>query len=111
MAQRLLKANVFISASSMENESNSLSEAKLIGVPCVVSYAGGTASRIEHGVDGFHYQYEESYMLAYYIDRIFSDSELTATISRNAVRQAEIVNNGKMNIASLKNIYKDILGN
>lgn len=109
MAERLLKTNVFISASSMENESNSLSEAKLIGVPAVVSYAGGTTSRINHGVDGFHYQYEESYMLAYYINLIFRDAELAAQISKNAMQQAAIVNDRETNIARLEEIYKDIL--
>lgn len=111
MAERLLKTNIFISAASMENESNSLSEAKLIGVPCVVSYAGGTTSRIEHGVDGFHYQYEESYMLAFYLKQIFEDPELASRVSRNAMRRAAVVNDREMNIACLDIIYLDILEN
>jgi len=53
MCKRYLKSHVFVSPSIVENESNSLSEAKILGVPSVDSYVGGVIDRIEHGKDGF----------------------------------------------------------
>ncbi|MEI6520976.1 MAG: glycosyltransferase, partial [bacterium] len=66
MCERFLKSHVYVNPSTIENESNSISEAKLLGVPCVASYVGGVIDRIEHGIDGYLYQHDAPYMLAYY---------------------------------------------
>jgi len=42
MCRRYLKSHVFVSASSIENSSNSLGEAMLLGIPTVASNVGGT---------------------------------------------------------------------
>lgn len=44
MKKMYMKANVFLQASIIENSSNSLTEAMLIGTPIVVSNVGGTES-------------------------------------------------------------------
>ncbi|MCR5790945.1 MAG: glycosyltransferase family 4 protein [Lachnospiraceae bacterium] len=109
MAEELLAAHVFISASSMENESNSLSEAKMLGLPVIASAAGGTASRIQHGIDGFQYQYEESYLLAYYIRRIFEDDGLARSLGEKASEHAAAVNDREKNYCNLLSVYDEIL--
>lgn len=43
MIESYKRAHAYVSASSMENESNSLSEAKMLGMPVISSYAGGTS--------------------------------------------------------------------
>lgn len=108
MAEQLLKTHVFISASSMENESNSLSEAKLLGVPSVASFAGGTASRIRQGIDGFQYQYEESYMLAYYVKKIFDDDELAERLGKEAYKSESQINCKKDNLEKMLEIYRQV---
>lgn len=108
MAEQMLKTHIFISASSMENESNSLSEAKMLGVPSVASFAGGTASRIKQGIDGFQYQYEESYMLAYYIRKIFESDELASRIGKAGALDAKERNSMETNIDRLLEIYGQI---
>jgi len=107
--KQYLKTHVFVSSSSIENESNSLSEAKFLGVPSVVSYVGGTTDRIIHGVDGFHYQHDSPYMLAYYISKIFSNDELAEKLSENARINALKTNNIEKNILKLLNIYFEII--
>jgi glycosyltransferase involved in cell wall biosynthesis len=109
MCDRLLKSNVFVSPSTIENESNSLSEAKIMGVPCVASYVGGVTDRIEHGVDGFFYQHDAPYMLAFYICRIFESDALALTLSENAIKSAQTVNNADENLNRLLCIYKQVL--
>ena len=109
MCERHFKSHVFVSPSSVENESNSLSEAKIMGVPCVASYAGGVTDRIQHGIDGFVYQYDASYMLAYYVCEIFANDQLAISVSEKAKTNAKKINDSRKNIQTLINIYKKIL--
>ena len=111
MAIRCTKSNVFIVPSLMENESNSLSEAKLVGVPCIASYVGGVVDRIEHGVDGFLYNFAEYNILAYYICLLFENIELAKSISIMASKNASATNNSKANVDSLIKIYGDVINN
>lgn len=111
MCERHIKSHVFVSPSSVENESNSLSEAKIMGVPCVASYAGGVTDRIEHGKDGFFYQPEATYMLAYYVCEIFENDQLAISVSEKAKTNANIINDAGKNIQTLINIYKRIFKN
>lgn len=49
LARELTQASVFINPSHIENGSNALSEAQLVGVPCVVSSAGGMVTTADRG--------------------------------------------------------------
>lgn len=109
MCERYLKSNVFVSASTIENESNSISEAKIIGVPVVSSFVGGITNRIKHGFDGFLYQQDAPYMLAYYICRIFEDEKTALSLSKNSRKSARVTNDKERNYIELLNIYKKIL--
>ena len=84
MKEEYLRANVFVLPSIIENESNTLSEAKILGVPCVASYVGGALSRIEHGVDGYQYPCAEPEILAYYVCKIFEDQDKAAAMGQRA---------------------------
>jgi len=108
MSKRYLKSNVFVSASTIENESNSVSEARLLGVPCVISYAGGVSDRIEHGVDGYLYQHDAPYMLAYYICQIFRDPGIALKFSREGRKKAMEINDRASNHKVLMSIYRQI---
>ena len=111
MCERYLKSHVFVSSSTVENESNSLSEAKMLGVPCVASYVGGVTDRILHGEDGFFYQHDATYMLAYYVCEIFSKEKLALKFSKNGRDRAMNTYNRERNINTLIAIYKDIFAN
>ena len=109
MCQQYLKANVFVSASSIENSSNSLSEAMILGVPCIASDVGGTNSLFTHNVDGYLYQADAPYMLSYYIDTIFSDIEKANEFSRNARQHARETHDKTIICQQLKRIYEIII--
>lgn len=111
ICRQFLTAHVFVSPSVIENESNSLSEAKILGVPSVASFVGGVADRIDNGVDGFIYQHDAPYMAAYYISRIFNDDELALRISKSSAEAALAVNDKKANTARIIEIYESIAGN
>ncbi len=109
MCKKFLQSNVYISASTIENESNSLSEAKMLGLPCIASYVGGVVDRINHNEDGFTYQHDAPYMLAYYVCQFFSDQSLTLQLSHKARENALKVHNKQQNINTLLDIYKRIV--
>lgn len=108
--ERLLKSNVVVVPSIIENESNSLSEAGLLGVPVVCSYAGGIIDRIEHNKDGLLYPFAEENMLAEDLKKIFDDNIFAQNTSKNLIIKYEQIldkNNNKKNII---NIYNKVLG-
>ena len=76
MIERLLKTNVFILPSAIENSSNSLGEAMLLGLPCIASNTGGTMDILKHKEEGLLYPYTEPAILAEYIGRFFENDEL-----------------------------------
>lgn len=105
MVERFMKSHVFVSLSTIENESNSLSEAKILGVPVIASYVGGVVDRINHGEDGFLYQHNATYMLSFFIMKLFQDKELCVNMSEHARRNALQVNDKNENVKQLMNIY------
>ncbi len=109
ICKRYLKSNVFVCPSSIENSPNSLGEAMMLGVPCVASYVGGIPDMLEHDKEGFLYQSDAPYMLAYYICRIFEDSELAIRFSQNGRARALKTHDKEGNICRLVKIYKDML--
>lgn len=109
MKKAYLKSNCFVSCSSIENESNSLGEAMILGVPSVTSFVGGITSKFTNNEDGFAYPFDESYMLAHYICEIFSDKNLANKFSKNAKQHASEVYDKEKNGISLKEIYNNIL--
>lgn len=109
VVDRLLKTHVFVSPSFIENESNSLSEASILGVPSVGSYVGGVTERIVHNETGFHYPVCDYAMLANYIDRIFSDDELANKFSNNERKMFLEILNREKNGNELYNIYRKIV--
>lgn len=55
MRQAYLDSDLFLLPSSCENSPNSLGEAMLLGMPCVVSRAGGIPSMLTDGAEGLIY--------------------------------------------------------
>ena len=106
--RQLLKANAFVLSSSVENSSNSLGEAMLLGLPCVASDVGGVKTFVRHGENGLLYPFDEPYMLANYLDRIFSDPALAAKLGANAKASAAEQFDRKVNAETLCGIYQKI---
>lgn len=109
MIEQYLKANVFVSASTIENSSNSVCEAMFLGTPVIASYVGGIPSLIEHRYDGLLYQHDAYYMLAGYICELFADEKLANTLSLNAIKRAAIRHNVNSIVESTINMYEKIV--
>lgn len=108
MRDQFLKANVFVSASTIENSPNSVGEAMVLGVPTITSDVGGVKNLLTHGEEGLIYPMDEPYMLAFYIIKIFSDNCFAEKISRNAQCKAQHTHNRILNAERLIEIYNEI---
>lgn len=104
----LLKSNVYIQSSAIENSSNSLGEAMILGVPCIVSLVGGTSSMISNN-EGLLYDFFDVDALINNIDKIFSDDELCITLGKNAHKRAIVTHDRDNNYSTLISIYKKVL--
>ena len=111
MCEQYLKANVFVSPSSIENSPNSVGEAMLLGMPVVSSDVGGVKNLLTHGEEGYIYPYDEPYMLAYYIKNIFKSEEIAKKTGEKAKKKAEEIYSRKKNLADILNIYDSIKNN
>lgn len=107
---QLRSANVFVSPSSIENQSTALGEAMLLGVPSVASCVGAMQEMIDHDRDGFLYPFPESQLLAQAIIRIFEDRELALRFSEEGRAHAQRTYDQEKNCRDLLNIYEKIGG-
>ena len=108
--ERLLKTHIAIVPSIIENESNSLTEAHLLGVPTIAACSGGITDRIIHKETGFLYPYAEPAMCAEYILKYLKNDELCITYGKAARKKAMQRNNPETNINKICEIYKEIIG-
>lgn len=109
MKNAYLKANCFVSCSSIENSPNSVGEAMLLGVPTISSDVGGVKNMLTHNEEGFVYPFDEEYMLAYYVCEVFKSKECQEMTNR-AVEHATKTHNKQLNVETLIKIYNDLLG-
>lgn len=110
MRNRFLRSHVFVCCSSIENSPNSVGEAMLLGVPVVSSDVGGVKDMLKDKVEGFLYPFDETYMLAHYIDKVFSDDRLAEQISVNSQKHAEITHSREKILSRTIEIYETIRG-
>lgn len=110
MKERFLKSNVFVSPSTIENSPNSLGEAMLLGVPCISSDVGGVKNMLVHNLEGYIYQADAPYMIAYYVKKVFNDANCALIISKNAKSHAGKTHNRDENLKMLLKIYRELYG-
>ncbi|WP_423188941.1 glycosyltransferase family 4 protein [Alkalibacterium sp. f15] len=107
MCRKYLKTHAFVCPSSIENSPNSLGEAMILGVPSVASYVGGIPDMLIDKEEGFLYQHDAPYMLAYYICEIFKNDQLAVKFSRNSRERALITHDRAENTRRLIEIYNN----
>jgi len=109
MCNRYVKSHVFVCPSSIENSSNSIGEAQLLGVPCIASYVGGVSDLIIHHKTGILYRFEEIEMLADAVCKIFSDDTFANELSISEKEAALVRHDSRRNAHQLNSIYKEII--
>lgn len=108
MCQRYMKSHVFVSPSTIENSPNSLGEAMVLGMPVVSSDVGGVKNMLNHGQEGYVYQMDAPYMLAFYVMKIFEDDKMACEMGKAARNHALQTHNAEKNYTELIKIYNKI---
>lgn len=111
VVNRLLNSHVFVQTSSIENSSNALGEAMLLGMPCVASNVGGTSDLLIDKNEGYLYPFGDYGLLAYYISKIFDEDDISIKLGLNARNHANITHDRILNGKKMIKIYKDIIDN
>lgn len=108
MKEQFLSCNVCILPSSVENSSNSLSEAQMLGVPVLASYTGGTPTLMEGMLRDNLYRFEDYQVLARKIEEVFACESWDTYVSN--VKDIAYRRHNKENIReSLLEIYNKIV--
>jgi glycosyltransferase involved in cell wall biosynthesis len=108
MCEQYLRANVFVLPSAIENSPNSLGEAMILGTPVVVSDVGGVKNMIRHMEEGYIYQHDAPYMIAYYVEKYFEMKESAEQMTNRAREHAAEIFHVKKNIDDLIKIYEEL---
>lgn len=109
MASEYKKAHVFVLPSFLENSSNALGEAMLIGTPIVSAPVGGILSILKDEESGLFFPSGDYAMLAHQIQRILEDDDLAHKLSSRARSVAEYRHNVENTTQQYIDIYKDII--
>jgi glycosyltransferase involved in cell wall biosynthesis len=104
-----LKSHLFVCPSAIENSSNSIGEAQLLGVPCIASYVGGVSDLIKDNETGMLYRFEEIEMLADAVCKVFSNDDFADKLSKNEKKAALVRHDSRLNAQQLSSIYKKIV--
>lgn len=110
MKEKMLKSHIFILPSAIENSSNSLGEAMMLGMPCVATNTGGTMDMLEHKKEGYLYPYTEPAMCANYISDFFQNDDLCIAMGKNARKTALRRHNPDKNAKECIELYEEIIG-
>jgi len=109
----LLKADIFVNASHIENSPNGVAEALILGMPVIATHAGGTSTYINDHKDGILIQDGDPWSMAGAILELWKNEEFAQELGRNARKVAlkrhdpeKIANNI---IIAYKNIIKENL--
>lgn len=105
----LKKCSLFVQASTLENSSNSLGEAMIIGMPILASDVGGTKDIFSNKKDGFLFNYNNSSQISKIIIDIFSGKIDTCKMQSNARKHALNTHNIEDNKKTMLDIYDEIM--
>lgn len=109
MIKAMLSANTFVLSSCIENGPNTMMEAMWLGLPCVCSYVGGAMQFAEENKEAIFYRFEEPEILAYELDRLWSNDDVANTLSVNARKRAEKFENFNDVYLRYRDMYQELI--
>lgn len=107
--KNLLNADIFINTSHIENSSNAIQEAQLIGIPIIASNVGGTPSLISDKEDGLLFQSGDYLSLTGAIIELSENFEYAKELGRKAREKALRRNDPETVGKRTIEIYKNVL--
>lgn len=109
LISEMLKADLFVHPSHIDNSSNSVCEAMLLGMPIVATSAGGIPSLIHDKEEGLLVQDGDPYSMAGAINELITHRSSAMELGSSARKRAMIRHNPEKVVAELINIYSTVL--
>ncbi len=109
MANEMIKANVFLSPSSIDNSPNAVGEATMIGMPIVCTPVGGVTSFMHDEDNCLIAPAGDEYMIAFQIKRIFENNTLATNLGLSAFQTAQTRHNIESGIRQYQIAYQKII--
>lgn len=109
LVDKLIKSDLFVHTSHIDNSPNSICEAMITGVPVVATFSGGIPSMVENGVTGVLVQDGDPWALAAAVLEVKTDYKKHTEYAQNAVKIAEVKHNKAQIVNNLCAIYGEII--
>ena len=109
LVREMHKSYAVVHSSFVESYSLSLAESMAVGVPCVISHAGGMSELAENEESGLFYSPCDYRECASQIERLISDRKLALRISESSYELARVRNCADAVIAMQLDIYRKVL--
>lgn len=110
MAEEMLRAEVVVLASLIENSPNTLGEAMMLGRPVVCAFAGGAPDMAAPGREALFYRASEPVSLAHQIARLFENPALAAALGVAAAERARRTHDRAAARDALLALYRTVAG-
>lgn len=108
LVSKMLKSDLFIHPSHIENSPNSICEAMILGMPIICTYVGGVSSIIENKKEGIIVQDGDHFSLSGAIIEVIEDYQKSVQYGTQARERAIKRHDPDQIIKTLFNIYKEI---
>jgi len=106
LIEELQQAHVYLHPSHIENSSNAVCEAMLLGMPVVAGDAGGMDSIVQDGHDGIIYNSYDAYRLAGIIKDVAGRPEYLLELGKNARKRGKARHDSKEIVKTVVETYK-----
>ena len=111
LVEKILDADIFAHFSYIENSSNAVCEAQLLGIPVIATDVGGMSSLINNNVNGVLVPSNDSYIMSSTINSIISDENISMSLGHEGHKIALERHNPDTITNDLLLIYNSIINN
>lgn len=109
IVEELLKADMYVHPSHIENSPNAVQEAMLLGMPVIATNVGGTPSLLKDGEEGLLVQNKDPYSMAGAIFELYKSPDIAKKIGKNARKRGLVRNNSRSICDHLLGIFDELI--
>ena len=109
LIENMLRTDIYVMVSHIENSPNNLCEAMILGMPCISTFVGGVGSLIRDGKDGILIQDSDPWVMAGAIIEMAVNKEKAIRLGINGRKTALKRHDRDRIISDLLKVYENIL--